>query len=113
MSERSHTVPTPEGEYFESNRFAGLSSLLGLIAIVALALCVVGGQRSGSGTRPPGGRRAAGVGPGEGGAAGRRRVGVQQHLERRPAGTDRSHDSVPEPVCDARAIRPYTGEIHR
>src|SRR5215813_8974190 len=42
MSERSHTVPTPEGEYFESNRFACLSSLLGLIAIVALALCVVG-----------------------------------------------------------------------
>src|SRR5207248_9774937 len=42
MSERSHTVPTPEGEYFESNRFAGLSSLLGLIAIVALALCVIG-----------------------------------------------------------------------
>src|SRR5437870_13818425 len=42
MSERSHTIPTPEGEYFESNRFAGLSSLLGLIAIVALALCVVG-----------------------------------------------------------------------
>jgi len=42
MSERSYTVPTPEGEYFESNRFAGLSSLLGLIAIVALALCVVG-----------------------------------------------------------------------
>jgi FtsH-binding integral membrane protein len=42
MSERSHTVPTPEGEYLESNRFAGLSSLLGLIAIVALALCVIG-----------------------------------------------------------------------
>ena len=42
MSERSHTVPTPEGEYFESSRFAGLSSLLGLIAIVALVLCVVG-----------------------------------------------------------------------
>src|SRR5438876_10236979 len=42
MSERSHTIPTPEGEYFESNRFAGLSSLLGLIAIVALALCVRG-----------------------------------------------------------------------
>src|SRR5439155_27258816 len=42
MSERSHTIPTPEGEYFESNRFAGLSALLGLIAIVALALCVVG-----------------------------------------------------------------------
>jgi hypothetical protein len=42
MSERSQTVPTPEGEYFESNRFAGLSFLLGLIAFVALALCVVG-----------------------------------------------------------------------
>src|SRR5262249_51062848 len=42
MSERSHSAPTPEGEYFDSGRFAGLSSLLGLIAIVALALCVVG-----------------------------------------------------------------------
>jgi len=42
MSERSQTVPTPEGEYFESNRFAGLSFLVGLIALVALALCVVG-----------------------------------------------------------------------
>jgi hypothetical protein len=42
MSERSQTVPTPEGEYFESSRFTGLSLLLGLIAVVALALCVVG-----------------------------------------------------------------------
>jgi len=42
MSERSQTAPMPEGEYFESNRFSGLSSLLGLIAIVALALCVMG-----------------------------------------------------------------------
>src|SRR5262249_34911433 len=42
MSERSHTAPTPEGEYFESSRFAGVSSLLGLVAIVSLALCVVG-----------------------------------------------------------------------
>ncbi len=42
MSERSQTVPTPEGEYFESNRFAGLSFLLGLIAFVALVLCLVG-----------------------------------------------------------------------
>src|SRR5436309_9013465 len=42
MSERLQTAPKPEGEYFESSRFAGLSSLLGLIAIVALALCVVG-----------------------------------------------------------------------
>src|SRR6266478_4340225 len=42
MSERSHTVPTPEGEYFESSRFAGLSFLLGLIAVIALVLCAVG-----------------------------------------------------------------------
>src|SRR5256886_10522644 len=42
MSERSHTAPTPEGEYFESGRFAGLSFLLGLVAVVALVLCVVG-----------------------------------------------------------------------
>ncbi len=43
MSERLGTVPTPEGEYFESSRFTGLSSLLGVIAVVALVLCVVGG----------------------------------------------------------------------
>ena len=42
MSERSQTVPTPEGEYFESSRFTGLSFVLGLIAAVALALSVVG-----------------------------------------------------------------------
>src|SRR6266576_5367340 len=42
MSERSQTVPTPEGEYFESSRFTGLSFLLGLIAVVALALCLLG-----------------------------------------------------------------------
>src|SRR5437867_8388393 len=42
MSERSHTVPAPEGEYFESSRFAGLSFLLGLIAVIALLLCAVG-----------------------------------------------------------------------
>jgi hypothetical protein len=42
MSERSQTVPTPEGEYFESGRFMGLSFLLGVIALVALALSVVG-----------------------------------------------------------------------
>jgi hypothetical protein len=42
MSERSHTPPTPEGEYFESSRFAGLSILLGVIAFVALALCGAG-----------------------------------------------------------------------
>src|SRR5215469_4790462 len=32
----------PEGEYFESNRFTGLSTLLGLIAAVSLVLCLVG-----------------------------------------------------------------------
>ena len=42
MSERLQTVPTPEGEYFESSRFAGLSFLLGLVAVVALVLCVIG-----------------------------------------------------------------------
>jgi hypothetical protein len=42
MSERSQIPPAPEGEYFESNRFGGLAALLGLIALVALALCAVG-----------------------------------------------------------------------
>src|SRR5207247_11208936 len=41
MSERSHTVPAPEGEYFESSRFAGLSLLLGSVALVALVLCAL------------------------------------------------------------------------
>jgi hypothetical protein len=42
MSERLTNAPTPEGEYFESGRFAGLSVLLGVIAFVALALCGAG-----------------------------------------------------------------------
>jgi hypothetical protein len=42
MSERLQSAPTPEGEYFESSRFAGLSFLLGLIAVVALVLCAIG-----------------------------------------------------------------------
>jgi hypothetical protein len=42
MSERTHSVPTPEGEYFEKSRFAGLSTLLALIAVVALGLSAVG-----------------------------------------------------------------------
>ncbi|MFN2509074.1 MAG: hypothetical protein ABR589_09925 [Chthoniobacterales bacterium] len=42
MSERSHAVPTPEGEYFEKNRFVGLSLLLGIIAVVGLGLSGLG-----------------------------------------------------------------------
>lgn len=42
MSERAHVVPTPEGEYFETNRFAGLSLLLILVALVGLGLSAVG-----------------------------------------------------------------------
>ncbi|HST29514.1 MAG TPA: hypothetical protein VLK27_01600, partial [Chthoniobacterales bacterium] len=42
MSERLHNLPTPEGEYFESGRFAGLSVLVGIVALVGLALCGVG-----------------------------------------------------------------------
>src|SRR5207245_10518483 len=42
MSERLHTPPMPEGEYFDSRRFTGLSTLLGAVAIVSLALCLVG-----------------------------------------------------------------------
>ncbi|MGI8821153.1 MAG: hypothetical protein ACR2ID_09850 [Chthoniobacterales bacterium] len=41
MSERSQAVPTPEGEYFEKSRFAGLSMILGVVAVVGLALCVL------------------------------------------------------------------------
>jgi hypothetical protein len=42
MSDRLHNAPTPEGEYFETSRFAGLSVLLGIVAFVALALCGAG-----------------------------------------------------------------------
>lgn len=42
MSDRSHTMPTPEGEHFESSRFTGLSILLGLVAFIALGFCIVG-----------------------------------------------------------------------
>jgi hypothetical protein len=41
MSERMQE-PTPEGEYFETNRFAGLSLLLGVGALVGLVLCLIG-----------------------------------------------------------------------
>jgi len=46
MSERSHVVPTPEGEYFEKNRFAGLSLLLAIVAVVGLGLSVLGAYLS-------------------------------------------------------------------
>src|SRR5215831_1693727 len=42
MSERLDTAPMPEGEYFDSRRFTGLSTLLGAIAVVSLVLCLVG-----------------------------------------------------------------------
>ncbi|MDQ6626038.1 MAG: hypothetical protein M3Y69_07860 [Verrucomicrobiota bacterium] len=42
MSERSHAIPTPEGEYFEANRFGGASMIAALIAVVGLVLSGVG-----------------------------------------------------------------------
>jgi hypothetical protein len=42
MSERTHIVPTPEGEYFENGRFAGLSFLLGVLAVLGLGLSLLG-----------------------------------------------------------------------
>ena len=46
MSDRSHVLPAPEGEYFENDRFAGLSILLGLVGIVGLVLSFVGAYKS-------------------------------------------------------------------
>ena len=42
MSERSQIVPAPEGEYFETSRFSGLSLLLAGGAVVGLLLCLIG-----------------------------------------------------------------------
>ncbi len=42
MSERAHVMPTPEGEYFDRNRFGGVSMIAGLCALLGLALSVVG-----------------------------------------------------------------------
>ncbi len=42
MSERSHVVPKPDGEFFEAGRFSGLSLVLAIVAIVGLGLSVVG-----------------------------------------------------------------------
>jgi hypothetical protein len=41
MSERSHVVPTPEGEYFEKGRFGGLSMISGAVGAIGLVLCVI------------------------------------------------------------------------
>jgi len=46
MSERSQIVPAPEGEYFETSRFSGLSLLLAGGAVVGLLLCLIGAIRS-------------------------------------------------------------------
>jgi hypothetical protein len=42
MSERADVMPTPEGEYIETNRFAPLSFLLALLGLIGLGLSVVG-----------------------------------------------------------------------
>ncbi|MBA3385134.1 MAG: hypothetical protein H0T95_00665 [Chthoniobacterales bacterium] len=42
MSERSHVVPTPEGEYFEKSRFAGLSFIAAIVAVVGLIVSIIG-----------------------------------------------------------------------
>jgi hypothetical protein len=46
MSERSQMVPAPEGEYFETSRFSGLSLLLAGGAVVGLLLCLIGAVTS-------------------------------------------------------------------
>jgi hypothetical protein len=42
MSERSSSLPRPEGEYFEPSRFAGLSVIVAAVAFVTLILSVIG-----------------------------------------------------------------------
>src|SRR3954453_18342951 len=42
MSDRPHELPTPEGEYFENGRFAGLSLIIGAVGFAALVLCMIG-----------------------------------------------------------------------
>ncbi len=42
MSDRSHVLPAPEGEYFEDGRFAGLSILCGVVGIIGLVLSFIG-----------------------------------------------------------------------
>src|SRR3954470_17405530 len=42
MSDRPHDIPTPEGEYFEAGRFAGLSLILGAVGFAALVVSMIG-----------------------------------------------------------------------
>jgi hypothetical protein len=42
MSDRPHELPTPDGEYFETGRYAGLSLILAAVAFAALVLSVIG-----------------------------------------------------------------------
>jgi hypothetical protein len=42
MSERAPVAPTPEGEFFETGRFAGISTMAGAIAAIGLLLSIIG-----------------------------------------------------------------------
>src|ERR1700704_4951897 len=42
MSDRSHALPAPEGEYVKTSRFGGLSILCAAIAVAGLAVGLVG-----------------------------------------------------------------------
>ncbi|MBA3960430.1 MAG: hypothetical protein H0X40_00815 [Chthoniobacterales bacterium] len=42
MSDRSHVLPAPEGEFFETNRFAGLSLICGAVGLIGLVLSFIG-----------------------------------------------------------------------
>src|SRR3954466_8882691 len=42
MRDRPHELPTPEGEYFEAGRFAGLSLILGAVGFAALVVSMIG-----------------------------------------------------------------------
>src|ERR1700682_5874041 len=42
MSDRSQALPAPEGEYVETSRFGGLSTLCAAVAVAGLAIGLVG-----------------------------------------------------------------------
>ncbi len=42
MSDRTHVLPAPEGEFFETSRFAGLSLICGAIGLIGLILSFIG-----------------------------------------------------------------------